>query len=503
MIYQLIKNHLDETKIETWDNLKRLTYEARCHWISHNLKNILISFEKSKPRDKKAWHSIGFICINDNLYKEAEEIYDLMFRIMRGYHDDYGTAAYYRGIAKFLQGRHKEAHADFKIAHQLALHNRDYDSPSSDALHYMEKTIFPTKEIIKKNHDSLIHNLNQPRSLEYKIGANVLRTIHKWNSASPLYSQGPSQGGGYLLALRGKKGGLNGIAIDPGYDFFNIFRELGLGIADLDAIIITHDHDDHTESVEGILSLLAKHNDHNHERKSKVLDIFGSAGVLLKFHGLLSATDLLGNREINFKLLVPGSTITEIEGESLEEKYGFSLRVNPAYHTERWTNQESAVGLVLETNIMNNDGETLKIGITGDTRYNERIGRAYKDAQILLLNIGSIEKEEGKLLGQHLGMCGCINLLKEARIGKPLLAILTEFGEEFEGKRETISTIIENWAQPMNGNNHKQLRVIPADVNLEVRLTDLTIRETDTNVFFPYHTIKVEEGEVLKYKFNG
>ena len=102
-------------------------------------------------------------------------------------------------------------------------------------------------------------------------------------------------------------------------------------------------------------------------------------------------------------------------------------------------------------------------------------------------------------------MLGCINLLKEARIGKPLLAILTEFGEEFSGKRETISKIIENWAQPMGGSKNKDLKVIPADVNLEIRLDDMHIRETDTNVFFPYNLIAVDETdtETLKYRFNG
>ena len=502
-MYQLIKSHLDENRLETLENLKRLPYDARNLWIDKNLKLILKLFEEEKPREKNVWHSIGFVCINDNLYKEAEQIYNLMFTVMRGHRDDFGTAAYYRGIAKFLQGRHKEAYEDFKIARQFDLHQKKFDAPSSSAMHYMEKTIFPTKEIITRNHAKLIDDLNTKRQIEYKIGPNVLRTIHKWNSASPLYSHGPSQGGGYFLTLRGKTGAIKGIAIDPGYDFFDLFREIGFGIADIDAIIMTHDHDDHTQSVEGILSLLAKYNDYNHEKKSRVLDIFGSAGALLKFHGLLSATDLFGNREINFKLLVPGSRITEIEGETLEDKYGFNLKVIPAYHTERWTNQESAVGVVIETSQKTADGEFLKIGITGDTRYVKNLGRDYREVQVLLLNIGSVEKEEGKLLSQHLGLCGCINLLKEARIGKPLLAILTEFGEEFEGKREVISKIIENWAQPMEGGQQNILKVVPADLNLEVRLNDLSIRETDTNVFFSYQKIDIDEGDILKYRFNG
>ncbi len=370
----------------------------------------------------------------------------------------------------------------------------------------MEELIIPTREIIRNNQNKLIKDLNAPRNIDRVFGANKLRTIHKWNSASPLFSRGISQGGGYFLTLRNALGVTKGIAIDPGYDFYYILRDLGLGIPDIDAIIITHDHDDHTESVESILSLLAKYNDHNEQKKTKVIDVFGSAGVLLKFHGLLSATDLFGNKEINFRLLVPGAEITEINGISLAEKHGFSISVKPAYHNECWTNQESAIGLVIHTNIPNpKNGGNISIGITGDTRFEFGLGREYKESQVLLLNIGSIEKEEGKLLKQHLGMLGCINLLKEARIGKPLLAILTEFGEEFSGKRETISKIIENWAQPMGGSKNKDLKVIPADVNLEIRLDDMHIRETDTNVFFPYNLIAVDETDTdtLKYRFNG
>ncbi|OGB89412.1 hypothetical protein A2625_07995 [candidate division WOR-1 bacterium RIFCSPHIGHO2_01_FULL_53_15] len=447
----------------------------------------------------------GRLCINRNQYKEAEAIFDELIKQTQKQSRDIGLPAYFRGIARFLQGRFQAAYSDFKLAHQHDLQNKNFRNPSAQAIAYMEETLFPTRETIRKNQAKLVRDLNSPRTLGRVIGANVLRTIHKWNSTSPLFSSGISQGGGYFLTLKNPRGELKGIAIDPGYDFFDIFRDLGMGIADIDAIIITHDHDDHTESVEGILSLLAKYNDHNEMKKTKVVDIFGSAGVLLKFHGLLSATDMLGNREINFKLLVPSAQISEIEGASLQEKYGLTITAKPAHHTERWTNQESSVGLVIGTNIPYHNGERLKIGITGDTRYEAGLGKEYGDVQVLLLNIGSVEKEEGKFLKQHLGMLGCINLLKEARLGKPLLAILTEFGEEFSGRRETISHIIENWAQPMEGVKTRELKVIPADIHLELRLEDLNIRETDTNVFFPYNLIKVDESdpEILRYKFNG
>ncbi|MBU0501645.1 MAG: MBL fold metallo-hydrolase [bacterium] len=497
---------LDVERPNTWKNLKKLRYHQRKEWLKKNLKQIIKVLQGLPVDALEVWNIIGHTCIDDNLYSEAEQIYDQLYHKMQKSHGDTGAASYLRGIAHFLQGRFQDAFKDFKSSRQYDLQTRNFNGPSARAIAYMEETLFPTRDIINKNQSKLIKDINTPRNIDRIMGPNRLRTIHKWNSATPLFSQGISQGGGYFLTLKDEHGHTKGIAIDPGYDFFDIFRDLGLGIADIDAIIITHDHDDHTESVEGILSLLAKYNDYNEQRKTKVLDIFGSAGTLLKFHGLLSATDLFGNREINFKLLIPGSEVTEIEGQSLEEKYGFTISVKAAFHTERWTNQESAIGLVINTNFLDpKNGNNLKIGITGDTRYEIGIGREYKDCGVILLNIGSVEKEEGKHLTQHLGMLGCINLLKEARLGKPLLAILTEFGEEFSGKREIISRILENWAQPMSSSKKSELRVIPADVHLEVRLTDLNIRETDTDVFFPYSMIEIDESnpEILSYKFNG
>lgn len=497
---------LDPGRPNTWASLKKYPLLSQKEWIYNNFREILKNLVNLSEKETVSWHLIGCACINTTLYREAEQLYDELVKKSTRQPGHSSLPAYYRGIARFLQGRFQEAYNDFKLAHQLDLQSKNFSGPATQAIAYMEETLFPTRETIRKNQAKLVKDLNAPRVLEHVIGPNMLRTIHKWNSASPLYSRGISQGGGYFLTLRNGRGQVKGIAIDPGYDFFNIFRDLGLGIADIDVIIITHDHDDHTESVEGILSLLAKYNDYNEQKKSKVIDIFGSPGVLLKFHGLLAATDLFGNREINFKLLVPGSNVTEIEGVSLKEKHGFTISTKPAHHTERWTNQESSIGLLIRTNIPDcKNGGQLVIGITGDTRYEVGIGREYQEAQVLLFNIGSLEKEEGKLLNQHLGMLGCINILKEARLGKPLLAILTEFGEEFSGKREIISRIIENWAQPMESGKARELKVIPADVHLEVRLEDLNVRETDTNVFFPYNMIDIDEAnpEVLHYRFKS
>lgn len=497
----------------TWHNLLKFPLYARKEWVQKNidavnttLKKLLSDrngvIEMASDNHKTPWDDIGFICLNDNLYREAEAIYDVVYRKYVELKEDPTIPMYNRGIARFLQGRYKDAYEDFKLARKNDPHFYEKGSLTYGAIKYMDEVLFPTRETIKQNQEKLIKDLNMPKMVDEAVGPNKLKIIRKWNSSSPLYSQSVSLGGGYFLTLKNSRGETKGIAIDPGYNFLEIFREQYLGILDIDAIIVTHDHDDHSESIEGILSLIAKYNDYKVKGDSKVVDIFGSPGVMLKYQGIFNKTDREGNKEINFKLMIPGNKITEIDGESTMDKYGFNLVVNQAYHPELWTNQESAVGVTIETNIMYKH-HPLKLGITGDTRYETFIGNQYQDSQILMLNIGSIEKEEGKLLHSHLGLCGSINLLKEARLGKPLLAILTEFGEEFKGRRKTISKIIELWAQPMEQNltNH-EFRVVPADLNLEIDLSELNIKETKTGRFYPYPEIDFDELdiELISYK---
>jgi len=509
----MLNIELDAHQYHTWHNLLKFPMYIRKEWIQKHLNDVVATLKKlitekgmsvsmTGESHKTPWDTIGFICLNDNLYKEAEAIYDSVHKKLHEIKEDATIALYNRGIARFLQGRYREAYEDFKLARKDDPHFFDKGSLTYGAIRYMDDVLFPTRETIKKNQDRLVRDLNMPKMAAEVMGPNKLKIIRKWNSSSPLYSQTGSQGGGYYLTLQDHRKELKGIVIDPGYNFLEIFREQRLGVLDIDAIIITHDHDDHSEALEGILSLIAKYNDYKLSGHSKTIDIFGAPGVMLKYQGVFNKTDKEGKPEINFRLLIPGNRITAVDGETTMDKYGFNLAVNQAYHPELWTNQESAVGLTLETNIMFKH-HPLKIGMTGDTRYEPFIGDQYRDCQLLLLNIGSIEKEEGKMLHSHLGLCGCINLLKEARLGKQLLSILTEFGEEFRGRRKVISRIIELWAQPMEPQmNNPEFRVLPSDINLEVSLADLGIKETRTQRFYPYTEIDVDEPdqEILVYK---
>lgn len=483
---------------ETWKNLKNISVKLRGEWIKARLPIILRTLERhisssAAYQNDPPWDMIGFICLNDGLYKEAEHIYDEMARRSKSREETAHQLIYCRGIARFFQGKFKDAYEDFKLSRQMSHAHRQQDVGAIKAIAYMEDTIFPMIDMVIKTKEKLRHDLNTARFIERSVGPNILKTLHKWNSSSPLFSSNVSQGGGYLMTLRNHIGAVHSIAIDPGYDFIDIFRDMDLSIADLDAMIVTHDHDDHTESIEAILSLLAKYNDHVTKDKAKVIDIFGSPGVMLKYQGLFNALDPWGNREVHFKLLIPGSRVDHIGPVSLKEKYGCVLHPVQAFHQELWTHEESAVGIVIETEMLDGNNDPIRIGITGDTRYESGIGHEYKGCQALLLNIGSLEKEEGKMLPQHLGLLGCINMIKEAR---PKIAILTEFGEEFRGKRATVSSVMEDWAMPMEGLMEKELfRVMPADINFELRLSDLNVKETSSKVFLPLNMIEVDESD--------
>jgi tetratricopeptide (TPR) repeat protein len=503
-MYQMLNIPLEAEQHNTWHYLLKFPLYARKEWVKKNLETVLTVIKNllSNPvtlnrimtdGHKTPWDAIGFICINDNMYEEAEAVYDVVFHKLSDLKEDTSLALYNRGIARFLQGRYKDAYEDFKLASKNDPHSYDKKSLTWGAIKYMDEVLFPTRETIKRNHERLVRDLNMPKMVNEMIGPNKLKIFRKWNSSTPLFSQNISQGGGYYLTLKNHHHETKGIVIDPGYNFLDIFRDHRLGIQDIDAIIITHDHDDHSEALEGILSLVAKYNDYKTSGPSKVLDIFGSPGVMLKYQGLFNKTDKDGNNEINFKLMIPGNKIKEIAGESLMDKHGFNIVVNQAYHPELWTNQESTVGVTVETNLTYKH-HPLKLGITADTRYETFIGNQYQDVQIILINIGSIEKEEGKFLHSHLGLFGCINMLKEARIGKQLLAILTEFGEEFRGRRKIISKIIELWGQPMEQNMvNPEFRVVPGDLNLEVNLADLSLKDTRTGRFYNYADMDYDE----------
>lgn len=95
-------------------------------------------------------------------------------------------------------------------------------------------------------------------------------------------------GGGYFVHLRepGKKAKPFGIAIDPGPDFIENLYRCGYGLADVQMIIVTHDHADHIASLDALLALMGNRRglgDKTFSPTSRRLAIVGNQSVVSRY----------------------------------------------------------------------------------------------------------------------------------------------------------------------------------------------------------------------------
>ena len=90
------------------------------------------------------------------------------------------------------------------------------------------------------------------------------QVLRRWNSYTPIIADNYhiSKGGGYFLKTKNA-----GIVIDPGFNFIDNFKGSGHFFNEIDNIIISHAHNDHTSDLESILTLL---NEYNQEIKDSI-----------------------------------------------------------------------------------------------------------------------------------------------------------------------------------------------------------------------------------------
>jgi hypothetical protein len=158
--------------------------------------------------------------------------------------------------------------------------------------------------------------------------------MRRYSSASPMLPR-PSAfralGGGYFVRLHGGAASSQvenavdspsgdgpgttgyGIVIDPGTDFVETLYRSGYSVADIDMIIVTHDHVDHLGSLDPLLSLLHErdqllatesgHGDNSRLAKQKVeVVVSRSVKRRYKFVKTLSRQGVEDERERLFKL---------------------------------------------------------------------------------------------------------------------------------------------------------------------------------------------------------
>ncbi len=331
---------------------------------------------------------------------------------------------------------------------------------------------------------------------------SFLSVLRKWNSYTPILpsEKGDNKGGGYFLYHKGK-----GIVIDPGFNFIENFYQEGFKVADIDAVLITHAHNDHTVDLESIMTLVYKHNDAikdsvkeemkdkdvNIEQEiekrikeyGKKIDLFLNVGTFMKYSGWL---DLKDSNEINNVTVLQPNTTYELP----KDYNGITIHTIKAKHHEIIDNKY-AIGFIL-------DIEGMKVGFTGDTGWDYEnkgsIAHAFNihRPKLVIAHLGSIKSKEFKYVGakndkerndcfyaHHLGLLGMTKFLDTV---KPDLTIISEFGEEL---RQFRKEIVQGIGEVL------KLNCLPGDIGLYIRLSDLGVYCFIDNKFIDYKKIKV------------
>lgn len=254
--------------------------------------------------------------------------------------------------------------------------------------------------------DSLIKKpleINYYLSPDKKQKSDGLLFLKRWSSSSPRVPRPTTfqmRGGGYMVFWNNR-----GIAIDPGFDFItNLYAE-GYSISDIDAVVVTHDHIDHTDDFDAILALNYQLNRYNESTYLKPkrpinLSLFLNTGFMEKYTPYLSlntresdGTVQSGDGYIDhIYTLAPHSTI-----DMTDTPFQFKIEVIPARHREI-TLDKYAVGFKLHL-YDKTENKKLTLGFTSDTAYYEALGNKFKDCDVVIPHIGFVTfRELGQLL---------------------------------------------------------------------------------------------------------
>lgn len=226
--------------------------------------------------------------------------------------------------------------------------------------------------------------------LEKEFG--IFRVLRRWNSFTPrIPSSEKIIGGGYFLQWNGK-----GIVIDPGFNYLENMKKKRINPGDVNAIIVTHSHPDHTADLEPILMMKAKRAERLKSYNlggEAPIDLFMSMDAAEKYRRLI--VDHQTDEVVNH-VTPPDLSMSDIR--NLPD-YHLKLQSIPALHYKpsasgSMTPLRYALSIILHLysspSLMESE-RCLSIGITSDTRFNAKLVQELKKCEIVIAHLGSID----------------------------------------------------------------------------------------------------------------
>ncbi len=251
------------------------------------------------------------------------------------------------------------------ILHRICTQfTKDPEAPLSKVAYRLSRYLLTyIDDLIKKPAETYTYLTREGflNKLEQKNQLDGLYFLQKWSSWSPKLPRPrifSTRGGGKLLVWKGK-----GIAIDPGFDFLTNLYDEGFSLEDIDAIVITHDHIDHTNDFDAICRLIKEYNEVVEDKKKKHLILLVNPGFSQKCSHYLKEAEDKG--EVKHVYTLSHDTTLNLDNFSL------SIEVLRALHKEQST-EKYTVGLMFSLKDRFDQPPVLKIGFTSDTSYNEK-----------------------------------------------------------------------------------------------------------------------------------
>lgn len=343
--------------------------------------------------------------------------------------------------------------------------------------YYTKKLRLNTEEF----NDHLIYQSCRP-SLKDCYGLTVLR---RWQSFTPALSMGSEvghKGGGYFVYKTDKKGEIvEGLVIDPGFDFLENFFDEGFSIRDIKAVLITHSHRDHCSDFMSIVTLVHEMNKRGKrvfrdgKWEEKKLILFITEGCHQNF------VEQIMRQKETFHDVIRVQQGTKYS-EKIRFLKHFQLEVTKANHYDQ--SDHDSVGYIIKDG---NKNPKCLIGFTGDTQWYNKIEENYKECPVICMNIGGVvdifkedkitalsdlcNKEDKKhnniktilLKENHLYLPGFYLMAKKLNKNNHKLLILSELCEEMKGGLRT--DLAEKVSKEL------KIPVIPEDIGLTVKLS--------------------------------
>jgi hypothetical protein len=316
--------------------------------------------------------------------------------------------------------------------------------------------------------DEYENHLTDVISSDPKTDPDSLIVLRRWNSFSPIVSWRPIssiesaerdiwsrirrdiRGGGYLLRWQGF-----GVAVDPGHNFIENLYEADYTITDLDAVVISHSHLDHTADFEAILDLLYQCNNRGHPHN---LSVFLNPTTHRKYEPMLRP-----NPHVK---VIPIRT-NKPAFRWISKSPGIKLSAIYAQHTEQGGFTK---GMSLKFDLFSHSSKSgrqkTSLGFTADTGWHVDLAPFFQGMDVLVAHLGSVKRyelDEAKRYESHLGILGLFSLIDEVKRGgsNPVI-VLSEFGEELIGLRDMLAHELKA--------KFPDMRIFPGDIGHRIEL---------------------------------